>query len=76
MAFRFFKKTVERSGGFDLHYPFLYGLIVGMEAKNVLELGAGFSTPVILEALKKTNGALITCDQRNIKDTGNNITLR
>lgn len=70
------KKTNERAGGFDLHYPFLYGLVVGMEAKNVLELGAGFSTPVILNALKKTTGTLITCDQRNLEDTGNNPTMK
>lgn len=66
----------KNSSGFTLHYLFLYSLIVGMEAKNVLELGAGFSTPVILEALKKTNGALITCDQRNIQDTGNDPSLK
>ena len=47
-----------------------------MEAKNVLELGAGFSTQTILAALKETRGHLITCDVRDLKDTGNPETLQ
>ncbi|MCR4275096.1 MAG: class I SAM-dependent methyltransferase [Candidatus Campbellbacteria bacterium] len=66
----------KNSGGFTLHYLFLYNLIIGMEAKNVLELGAGFSTPVILGALEKTGGKLITCDQRSVAETGNDPALK
>ncbi len=68
-------RIVERhhgtESGFSRHYLTLYSIILGMEAKNVLELGAGFSTQTILEALKHTDGKLITCDVRNLQDTGN-----
>ncbi len=57
--------------GFSRHYLTLYTLILGMEAKNVLELGAGFSTQTILEALRQTGGKLTTYDLRDLKDTGN-----
>lgn len=57
--------------GFSRHYLTLYSIVLGMEAKNVLELGAGFSTQTILEALKHTGGKLVTCDVRDLKDTGN-----
>lgn len=73
---KIFTKMKDRTGGFDLHYPLLYGLIIGMEAKNVLELGAGFSTPTILAALEQTGGNLITCDQRSIEQTGNDPSLK
>ncbi len=46
-------------------------MVLGVEAKNVLELGAGFSTKTILEALKHTGGKLTTLDQREIEQTGN-----
>lgn len=70
------EKIETHDGGFSLHYLFLYNLILGMEARNVLELGAGFSTPVILSALEKTGGTLTTCDMRDMKDTGNDPTLK
>jgi predicted O-methyltransferase YrrM len=69
-------RITEKKGGFALHNLFLYNLIIGMEAKNVLELGAGFSTRVILSALEKTGGTLTTCDMRDIKDTGNDPALK
>jgi len=46
-----------------------------MEAKKVLELGSGFSTPTILAALEQTGGTLITCDQRDLENTGNSANL-
>lgn len=57
-------------GGFTRHYLTLYSLVIGMEAKNVLELGAGFSSPTILAALKKTGGKLTTCDNRSLEKKG------
>lgn len=57
--------------GFARHYLTLYSIILGMEAKSVLEVGAGFSTPTILKALEITGGTLMTCDMRPIEGTGN-----
>lgn len=75
-----FEELVRRHhgdvSGFSRHYLTLYSLVLGMEAKNVLELGAGFSTQTILEALKQTGGKLITCDVRDLSDTGNPESLR
>lgn len=65
----------QKSGGFDLHYPFLYGLVVGTEAQSVFEFGAGFSTQTILKALEQTGGHLITCDRRPLAQTGNPSSL-
>lgn len=48
------------------HYMTLYSCVVGMEAKSVMEFGAGFSTSVILEALEETDGNLISCDPRSL----------
>jgi len=53
--------------GFTRHYLTLFAIIRGMEAKNVLEIGGGLSTIVILEALKRTQGNLTTCDPRDIE---------
>lgn len=53
--------------GFTRHYLTLYSLVLGMEAQNVFELGAGFSSPTILAALKKTGGKLTTCDNRSVE---------
>ena len=46
------------------HLTFIYGLVVGMEAKKVLELGVntGESTVAFLEALKVTGGRLTSVD--------------
>ncbi len=70
------ERITEKKGGFALHNLFLYNLILGMETKNALELGAGFSTRTTLEALRITGGKLITCDMRDLKDTGNSEELR
>ena len=39
-----------------------------MESKHVFEFGSGFSTKCILEALKITEGKLVSCEQRTIKE--------
>lgn len=57
-------------GGFTRHYLTLFSLVVGMESKKVLELGAGFSSRVILTALEQTGGKLITCDNRSVEKKG------
>ena len=59
--------TTDRSKGFSLHYALLYSLVLGLESKNVFEFGTGYSTEVILRALEKTGGKLISCDKRNKK---------
>lgn len=61
--------------GFSRHYLTLYSIALGLEAKNVFEFGCGFSTQVLLKALQETGGRLTTCDQRAIKDTGNDPSL-
>lgn len=65
----------DSKSGFARHYLTLYSIIVGMEAKNVLELGMGFSTPTILTALEVTGGTLTSCDMRPIEGTGNSTEL-
>ena len=40
----------------------LYSLLVGINAKRVLELGVGFSTRTIRAALQRTGGELYSCD--------------
>lgn len=60
------KKHHGSDTGFCRHYLTLYSVILGMEAKEVFEFGAGYSSYVILEALKKTGGKLTSCDVRNI----------
>jgi predicted O-methyltransferase YrrM len=59
------------SKGFARHYLTLYSLILGLEAKSVLEVGMGFSTPTIMTALGQTGGSLTSCDMRTIEGTGN-----
>lgn len=58
--------------GFRLHYLTLFSVIYGMEAKNVFEFGSGYSSQVILNALKQTGGKLTTVEMRQIEDIGNN----
>lgn len=67
-----FPHELKQGGGFMLHYMMLYSIIYGMEAKKVFEFGCGYSSRVILEALKHTGGTLTTAEKRDIKDTGNN----
>jgi predicted O-methyltransferase YrrM len=57
--------------GFARHYLTLYSLVLGLEAKSVLEVGMGFSTPTILAALEQTGGSLTSCDMRPLEGTGN-----
>ncbi len=59
------------SGGFSRHYLTLYALAFGLEARQVFEFGAGFSTKTLLAALGKTGGHLTTCDIRALAETGN-----
>jgi len=65
------KKHHTDDAGFCRHYLLLYSMILGMETKSVFEFGCGFSSKVILKALKETGGKLITCDTRPIEGTGN-----
>ncbi|NNM33954.1 MAG: class I SAM-dependent methyltransferase, partial [Gemmatimonadetes bacterium] len=51
----------EIRGGFHLHYFLLYEIVLGLEVKEALELGAGRSTLMILDALETTGGHLTTC---------------
>lgn len=54
--------------GFALHYLTLYSIVIGMEANNVLEFGAGYSTEVILRALDDAgNGHLVSIDRGDHK---------
>ncbi len=62
------KKAKNR--GFEKHYLTLYSMVLGMNAQNVFEFGAGYSSLFILEALKKTGGKLISCDSRKIDELG------
>lgn len=61
--------------GFSRHYMLLYSIILGMESKKVFEFGSGISTRVILKAMERTGGKLITCDKRSIAETGNSAEL-
>lgn len=56
--------------GFTKHYLTLFAIVEGLETKNSFEFGTGWSTKVILDALKYTGGKHISCDIRNIEDTG------
>jgi len=47
---------------------FLYSVVLGLEAKNVLEFGSGFSTTCMLQALRLTGGKLTTIEQRSIEE--------
>ena len=57
------------TGGFCRHYLTLYSIILGMECENVLELGFGGTSCVILKALEITGGSLTTCDLREVDDS-------
>ena len=56
------KRHHSDDAGFCRHYMTLYAITLGMEAQNVFEFGAGFSSYAMLEALKKTGGRLTSCD--------------
>jgi len=58
-------------GGLCRHYMTLYSVVLGLETRTALELGAGFSTRVILSALAHTGGRLFSIDVRPLRDTGN-----
>lgn len=51
--------------GFSRHYLLLYSIVLGLETKLAFEFGTGQSTKVIIEALKKTKGKLISNDVRD-----------
>ncbi len=65
------KEHHNNGRGFSRHYLTLYAIILGMEAKEVFEFGAGFSTDTILEALKLTGGKLTSCDIQKQKPRNN-----
>jgi predicted O-methyltransferase YrrM len=54
--------------GLSLFYPVLYSIVVGMETKSAFEFGAGWSTRVILDALKETSGHLYSISTDSQKD--------
>lgn len=47
--------------GFGRHYFLLYSVVIELEASNVFEFGIGLSTRVMLDALSKTGGRLVSC---------------
>jgi predicted O-methyltransferase YrrM len=67
------QELIERhhanNAGFCRHYMTLYSMVLGMETKSAFEFGSGFSSKVILMALEKTGGKLITCDNRSLDQT-------
>ena len=65
------KKVEKADTGFSLHYAFLYSLVVGLECKNVLEFGSGYSTHCILKALEKTGGNLRSIDVTDSRENLN-----
>ncbi len=52
----------SREGALSLHYLLIYSIVYGLETQLAFEFGSGGSTKVILEALKRTNGNLISCN--------------
>ena len=64
------------TGGFSLHYGFLYSLILGMESKNVFEFGSGLSSEVILNALEETDGKLTSVDVRPIEQNNRTFYMK
>ncbi len=66
-----FERIGKSTSGFTRHYAFLLGLIRGIQPEKVLELGCGFSSIVIAEALRSYGGHFTTIDMRDINDTGN-----
>lgn len=56
----------KNNTGFCRHYMLLYSLVLGLESKNILEFGSGFSTTCLLKALEITDGHLTTFEQRSI----------
>jgi len=64
-----FDSTKEYRTGLSLFYPLIYSIVVGLETKHAFEFGAGWSTRVILDALKETGGQLrsvSTDSQQNV----------
>jgi len=56
--------------GFMKHYYTLYSIVEGLETKNSFEFGTGISTKIIINALRITEGKHISCDIRNVENTG------
>lgn len=61
------KRTVSGTNDSDAHIMTLFGLTLGLKAKNVLELGARFgtTTEALLEACKLTGGILESVDKKS-----------
>ena len=55
------RQTDDLRTGLSPHYPLLFNIIWGMDAKAVFEFGCGGSSIVICEALKYTGGQVIGC---------------
>ena len=56
-----FRLAKEFKTGLAPYYPLIYSIVVGLETKYAFEFGTGASTGVILDALKETEGKLISC---------------
>ncbi|MDP3920789.1 MAG: class I SAM-dependent methyltransferase [Candidatus Omnitrophota bacterium] len=60
----------RNDSGFARHHLALYSVVLGLETKSAFEFGCGRSTLTILRALRQTGGRLISCDLRDLPDTG------
>lgn len=64
------KASTSNTMGFAEYYTLLYSIVYGLEARKCFEFGTGFSSRVILEAMKEQHGlvlySLISCDTRDL----------
>jgi predicted O-methyltransferase YrrM len=63
-----FNSMQEYKTGLSLFYPLIYSIVRGLETKSAFEFGAGWSTRVILDALKETGGYLFSISTDTQKD--------
>lgn len=56
------KLASEHQTGLAPYYPFLYACVLGLKAKQVLEFGSGLSSRVLVDALHRTGGQLLSID--------------
>lgn len=63
-----FELMDEYKTGLSMYYPLIYSIVRGMETKRAFEFGAGWSTKVILDALRETEGYLLSISTDSQKD--------
>ncbi|MFA5024993.1 MAG: class I SAM-dependent methyltransferase [Candidatus Shapirobacteria bacterium] len=63
-----FKCADSYCTGLSPFYLMIYSIVVGLETKSAFEFGAGWSTRVILDALKGTGGHLYSISTDSQKD--------